>query len=100
MGAETEGERMRMILYKAIDVWRRISEKELVRYRCFKDLATSQYSVQSADFYRLPLDLTQVTNLEKQCFELLAEQDPAERAGWFTTLEEAIAHHDREFRSC
>jgi len=88
-----------MSLYQAIDVWKRVSARELVRYRCFRNLATNRYSVQSADFYRLPLDQTQVGNLEKQFYELLAEQAPDERAGSFESAEEAIAAHEREFAS-
>lgn len=86
-----------MSLYEAIDVWKRVSKKELVRYRCFKNLTTNQYSLQSADFYRIPLDLGQVGNLEKQFVELLAEQLPEERAESFESVEEAIAAHEREF---
>lgn len=86
-----------MSLYEAIDVWKRVSTKELVRYRCFRNLTTNQYSLQSADFYRLPLDASQAGNLEKQFFELLAEQVPDERAGSFQSVEEAIAAHEQEF---
>lgn len=88
-----------MSLYEAIDVWKRVSARELVRYRCFRNLATNRYSVQSADFYRIPLDQPQTGNLEKQFYELLAEQAPDERAESFDSIEEAIAAHEREFAS-
>ena len=84
-------------LYEAISVWRRISATELVRYRCFKNLATAQYSVQSADFYRWPIDPIQSDDLEKQYLELLTEQAPDERIESFQSLAMAIEAHDREF---
>jgi hypothetical protein len=86
-----------MNLYEAFDLWKRVSARELVRYRCFRNLATNRYSVQSADFYRLPFDPTQADNIEKQFFELLAEQAPDERADSFDSIEGAITAHDREF---
>ncbi|HLK08908.1 MAG TPA: hypothetical protein VKV30_13220 [Candidatus Angelobacter sp.] len=82
-----------MSLYQAIDVWKRVSGKELLRYRCFKNLETNRYSVQSADFYSLPLDTAQATNLEKQSCELFAERLPDERAAGFASIDEAIAAH-------
>jgi hypothetical protein len=75
----------------------KVSGKELLRYRCFKNLETNRYSVQSADFYGLPLDTAQAKNLEKQCCELFAEQLPDERAASFASIDEAIAAHDRDF---
>lgn len=89
----------KMNLYEAIDIWKRVSASDLVRYRCFRNLVTKRYSVQSADFYRLPLDSTQTVNLEKQFYELFAEQAPDERAESFESVEEAIAAHEREFTS-
>jgi hypothetical protein len=68
-----------------------------VRYRCFQDLTLRRYSVQSGDFYRIPFDLKQMANLEQQHVELLAEQDPNERAGAFESIEAAIEAHDRDF---
>jgi hypothetical protein len=88
-----------MNLYQAIDVWKRVSETDLLRYRCFRNLATNKFSVQSADFYRLPLDAAQAANLEKQYLELLEEQEPDKRAGSFDSVEEAITAHDRDFAS-
>lgn len=64
-----------------------------------QELSPNRYSVQSAHFYRQPLDPAQAGNLEKQFYELLAEQAPHERAESFESLEEAIAAHEREFAS-
>jgi hypothetical protein len=69
-----------------------------VRYRCFRSFRTDKYSVQSADFYRLPLDSVNLADLDRQYLELLAEQAPDERAeGAFDSVVEAIDAHKREF---
>jgi len=86
-----------MSFYEAIDVWKRVSGKELLRYRCFRNLETNRYCVQSADFYSFPLDTAQARNLEKQCYELFAERLPDERATSFASIDEAISAHDRDF---
>jgi hypothetical protein len=85
------------MLYEAINVWKRISDTESVCYRCFKNIVTHRYCVQSADFYTLPLDPKQLASLELQHLELLMEQDPIERAGSFDSLVEAIKAHEAEF---
>jgi hypothetical protein len=84
-------------LYQAVDVWKRLSETEFVRYRCFKNIATNRYAVQSADFYRLPLDPDQIADLDRQYLELLIEQAPDERSGSFDSIIEAIRAHEAEF---
>ncbi len=84
-------------MFKAIDVWKRISDSEAVRYRCFQNLQTGKYSVQSADFYRLPQNPAQSAQLERQHIELFVEQAPDERTGSHATLEAAIEAHEAEF---
>jgi len=53
--------------------------------------------VQSADFYRLPLDTKQLANLDSQFMQLFLEQAPSNRTTEHQTLEEAIAAHDKDF---
>jgi hypothetical protein len=86
-----------MNLYKAIDVWKRVNKTTAIRYRCFESLNSGHFCVQSADFYRIPLDADQVRSLSSQFVELLVEQDPVERSGEYATVAEAIAAHDEEF---
>lgn len=88
-----------MRLYQSFDMWKRISATQLVRYRCFQDLTSRRYSVQSGDFYRIPFDPKQATDSEKQHVELLAEQAPDERAGSFESIDAAIEAHDRDFNT-
>jgi hypothetical protein len=84
-------------MFKAIEVWKRISDSEAVRYRCFQCLQTGKYFVQSADFYRLPENPVQSAQLERQHIELFIEQAPDERSGAYQTLEAAIEAHEAEF---
>ena len=86
-------------LYQAIDVWKRLSDGRLVRYRCFRDISSGRYSVQSSDFYSVPTDPEHIASLEAQYLELLAEQSPSARSGAFDTVEDAIDDHEREFSS-
>lgn len=82
-----------MPLYRAIDVWER-EPGRLARYRCFESLNTGMFCVQSVDFYH---DEKSRPELESQFIELLSEQDPFERAGGYSTLQEAIRAHKAEF---
>lgn len=84
-------------MYRAIDVWERIGEAEAVRFRCFLNLRTGMYSVQSSDFYSLPVDMRRVEFLEGQYVQLFTEKPPDERAGAFETLESAITAHMEKF---
>jgi hypothetical protein len=86
-----------MTLYKAIEVWKRVDGNTAIRYRCLESLQSKRFCVQSADFYRLPLNEKQITNLAHQFVELFIEQEPSKRTGEHPTLEEAIATHDKTF---
>jgi hypothetical protein len=83
-----------MSLYKSIDVWERQDSRTVVRYRCVESLSTGKFSVQSADFYR---DAQESEISDRQFIALLAEDDPAVRAGEYASLSEAITAHKRDF---
>lgn len=85
------------VMFRAIDVWRRVDETHLVRFRCFQSLSTERYCVQSADSYHLPLSPAECSALDRQFLELLAEQPPDERDETFASLAEAIARHEQDF---
>ncbi len=89
--------RLAVKLFEAIDVWKRISETRVVCYRCFKNLSTGLHSVQSADFFEIPLDASRLATIQQQQLQLFAEQDPDDRAGAFPTLSEAIESHESDF---
>lgn len=84
-------------LYKAIDVWQRLDESAVARYRCFQALSTGKYCVQSKDYYPLPLHSEAVRQLERQFLELFSEIAPDERDKSYDSLEEAIMAHDQDF---
>jgi hypothetical protein len=86
-----------MNLYKVIDVWKKLDKTSAVRYRCFECLNSKKYCVQSTDFYRLPFDQKLVSNLDAQFLELFTEQELSSRNPEYSSLEEAISAHDREF---
>ena len=84
-------------LYEHHDVWRRLSDSELVRYRCFRVLPNSGYCVQNADSYYFPFDDEQEEFLGKHFLELLIEEAPDIRSGTHDTLEEAIQAFERDY---
>ena len=88
-----------MSLYQQIDVWKRLGSGRLCRYRCLRLEPEGTYVVQSADFLSVPLDMAVVKMLDTQFHELLGEEAPEERSQTYTTLEEAVAAHDREFEN-
>jgi len=83
-------------MYKVIDVWKIISDNCAARYRCFQILSSGKYYVQTCDYYYLPIDSNQLRFLEHQFIELLIE-DPPNINRMYSSLEEAIAMHDKEF---
>ena len=84
-------------LYQELTIWKRSDERTAIRYVCLMDIATGKYSVQSADFYRLPLSHEHLVNFQRQFLELFCESDPCERSGAFDSPEAAIAAHDERF---
>ena len=83
--------------YRAFDVWVRLGEGELVRYRCFEVLPSGKFCVQSKDFYRSPFVETAEKQFERQFLELLSEMAPEVRSGLYDTIEEAIRMHNEGF---
>jgi hypothetical protein len=75
-------------MFKAFDVWKRIEPARLIRYRCFEDMGTGKFCVQSADFYSIPVRPEQLMQSEKQFLELMIEESPVTPSGTFDSLEE------------
>lgn len=84
-------------MYKSVDVWERVSPDNLVRYRCFQNLSTGLFCVQSVDFYSFPIKPATAAFLEENFLELLNEQAPDERNTAYPTLVEAIHAHNELF---
>lgn len=85
--------------YQQIITWRRIGNSAAARYVCFMSLRTSLYTVQSTDFFKLPLDSANQIFIDRQLVELFIESEPGERNEWYETLQDAMDAHDELFRS-
>ena len=86
-------------MYMELSIWKRIDGKTAVHFRCFEDIASHLFCVQSADFYALPAAVNARAGFDRQFVELFIEDEPIERGEWFATVEEAIAAHERVFVS-
>jgi hypothetical protein len=85
------------MLYQELVIWKRVAEQTAVRYRCLMNSETKKFSVQSADFYRLPVTREQILQFQAQFVELFCECDPGGRSDSFDSVEEAVAAHERSF---
>ncbi|MFK4383959.1 MULTISPECIES: hypothetical protein [unclassified Bradyrhizobium] len=86
-------------MYRELSIWKRIDAERAVHFRCFEDLASHLFCVQSADFYTLPIASDARSGFDRQFAELFIEVEPIERSEWFETVEEAIAAHEEKFFS-
>ena len=90
-------DRSQMKRMESIDIWERREDGTAVRYRCFRDLETERFCVQSADFYRSSMSSGDVLKLDKQFVELLVEDDPFSRSESYASIGQAIEAHCKEF---
>ncbi|TYL93903.1 hypothetical protein FXB40_18825 [Bradyrhizobium rifense] len=91
------GQWMRM--YRELSIWKRIDAERAVHFRCFEDVASHLFCVQSADFYALPVTVNARLEFDRQFVELFIEVEPMERSRWFATVDQAITAHEEEFFS-
>lgn len=84
--------------YRPLDIWVRLGQGKLIRYRCIEVLPGGGFCVQSKDFYHSPFEAATVAQLDLQFMELLSETPPEKRSGLYQTLEEAIRAHDDAFK--
>ena len=84
-------------LYKLINVWKKMGKNSVVRFRCFEIIGKNQFCVQSADFFQYPVNEKAIKSLDKQSIELFIEDFPDKRSKVYTSLEEAITEHEKEF---
>ncbi len=94
---ETNGQHQR--LFEEVNVWKRVNDTTLSRYRCFRIIPDGSFFVKSSDFYYYPVDAKQVAQLEHYFLDSLfhdaLEEMPDET---YTSLEEAIQAHDEAFQ--
>lgn len=86
-----------MKLYRRFDVFVRRDSETVVVYRCFEDLDSRRFSIQSADRMKRPFDAEQSNQHVTQLFELFAEESPESRSGSFPTVAEAILDFEQSF---
>jgi len=86
-----------MKMYFACDIWRRVADGTVARYRCFQVLPKGGYCVQSKDVYDARATPGLAAQHERQFIELFGEEAPDSRTRVYETLDEAIREHDREF---
>lgn len=87
------------MIYKAYDVWVRISQFKAIRYRCMEAIDSGLVCVQNSDTITGGLESSDLRNLDGIFVEALLEQAPEERAqGWSKTVQEAIEKHELLFK--
>jgi hypothetical protein len=88
---------MKNSLFRQIDVWKKIDNSCVIRFRCFENLSTKLFCVQGSDYFHIPIDDKQLSDSDKQFLELLIEETPDTRSNSFSTVEEAVSAHLKEF---
>jgi len=84
-------------IYKSVNIWRK-DDGGVKIYRCFEILGESKYCVQSCDFIDAYDKDKKLYELEKQALDLFINTPPDERTETYSSLEEAIRMHDKEFK--
>ncbi len=85
--------------FQEFNVWKRIDDTSVMRYRCFRVLPDEGYYVQSADNFYYPLDQKQVIQLECSFVDSLFQDglEAISQNELRKTLEEAIAFFEEGF---
>jgi hypothetical protein len=85
-------------LFREIAIWKQLDRKRAVKFNCLENLRTGEFAVLHADFHYLPAKAGAVEYFHKQFIERFIEMDLNEGiTAWFTSIEEAISHHEAEF---
>lgn len=84
------------ILYVQSFIWKRLSERQCIRYVVLTNIDTNLHAVQSADFFRSGKPPSS-EYFDRQFVDLLIEVDPQERCVWHSSIVEAINAHDSDF---
>jgi hypothetical protein len=85
------------MLYQVINILRKIDSNSAVNYVYLMCVSSKKFTVQSADFYRLPFDSKRIAEFNAQFIERFCEGVPSDRDGEFDSIEQAIAAHDIAF---
>lgn len=52
--------------YRQIDFWKKIDANSVIRFRCFENMSTKLFCVQSSDYFYFPIDEKQLRYFDKQ----------------------------------
>jgi hypothetical protein len=86
-----------MKLFRQISIWTRLDHERAARFNCIEDLGVRKFTVQSKDFFSIPIDEKRLAYFERLFPERIIETE-WEQHRWFDSIEEAVAAHDEEFR--
>lgn len=84
-------------MYEKIEIWKRVGSGLAVRFQCLKRGADGMFAVQNSDYFRSPLGASEGQSSDMRFVELFLDDDPSDRCDWYTSMEEAISHHERDF---
>lgn len=88
---------MNNVIYKQLNIWKKVSNKQLICYRLFERLSDNSYAVQSVDYFSIPIDEKIFMQFNKQLIELFLETNIEEREKFYSSIEEAIKAFDNDF---
>jgi hypothetical protein len=83
------------ILYRAIEIWKPISARKVIRYRCFELLTNGRYWVQGADVFTLPVSEAALMAAQQLTVEQFAKTITSPPRT-YASLDEAIFEYDFE----
>ena len=83
-------------MYKQVNILRNL-DRELHVYRCFENIDTGQYFVQSKDTFVMPIEKHLVEQSQIQLFDLFLDDDIEQRCEGFDCLKKAIESFDSDF---
>jgi hypothetical protein len=84
--------------FESIDVWERIDDTTLLRYRCLRVLSDGKFFVKCSDFYYYPISAEQLAQRELGYLDSLFQDGLKEASReTYVTLDEAIRAHEKAF---
>ena len=86
-------------LYRQMEVWKKIGTDQMAIYRCLENLSDSKFMVDRVEFFQLPIDKNELSNIVADQMEMFIEEFPEDRLSKHDTLEAAIEAHDIEFEN-
>lgn len=86
-------------LYRQVEIWKKCGTDQMAIYRCLENLGDNKFMVDRVEFFQLPIDKNDLSNIVVDQMEMFMEEFPEDRLSKHDTLEEAIEAHDIEFEN-